>query len=341
MIRSTPCFASLAIILAVSAPVTAQENVYKKGLKSTVWIVQVVGREGNRVSLRTGSGSLIDAKQKLILTNYHVVEDIPDVTVCFPQFDKQGKLIPEKDKYRELLSQIGLKGRVIAKDSTRDLAIVQLPKETPLPRDTPALRLANESPDPGVRVHSIGSPGISEALFNYTDGAVKSVAHKEWKAMHRPNDPNPLQLSARVITTSSGTNKGDSGGPLMNDKAELIGVTQGGSFGGGDANPVSYFIDVSEVRYVLKNAKLKLTTPSATMAADSPAKVERPAATTTSDTTTSDADRKEHQAASKLELAKALAGSKPEKAVERLKEIVKDFSGTKAAEEAKQLLEKK
>ncbi len=326
--------APAAIVFALAVPASAQESVYKKGLKSTVWVVQVVSREGNKLSLRTGSGSVIDAKQKLILTNYHVVEDIPEVTVCFPQFDKQGKLISEKQKYSDLLQQIGIKGRVIAKDSTRDLAIIQLPKETMLPANTPALKLAKDSPEASERVHSIGSPGISVALFNYTEGSVKGVGPKEWSV-------GSLNIKAKVIETNSGTNRGDSGGPLLNEKAELIGVTQGFTSGGANSSPVALFIDVTEVKTLLKNSKIKLTTgTSAAVAADT-LKTEKPATTTSATTTADDLAKKEEQAASRLALAKSLAAAgKPDKAAERYKDIIKQFPGTKAADAAKALLEK-
>src|SRR5947209_1939474 len=101
MVRSLVRLAPLAVALALTAPAAAQESVYKKGLKSTVWIFQITEQVGNRVSYRSGSGSVIDARHKLILTNYHVVADVPEATVCFPQFDKQGHLIPERDKYWE------------------------------------------------------------------------------------------------------------------------------------------------------------------------------------------------------------------------------------------------
>jgi S1-C subfamily serine protease len=325
--------------LALPALVAAQESVYKKAIKSTVWIVQPINRDGKSL-LRTGSGSVIDVKQKLILTNYHVVEDIADATVCFPLFDKQGKLIPEKDKYRAVLNEVGLKGRVIAKDATRDLAVIKLAAEMHLPAGTPALRLGKEAPDPGTHVHSIGSPGISSALFNYTGGDVKSVGQKQWRAMRMPNDPNPLQLSARVIETSSGTNKGDSGGPLMNDRAELVGVTQGVSFGP-DANPVAYFIAVEEVRDMLKKNKITISTATAgaAVAADKP---KDPPMTAAATTPGDDSAKREAEAAGKLELTKdLLKAGKAEKAKERLEEIVKKYAGTKAADEAKALLEKK
>src|SRR5579859_1585043 len=126
---------AVAVLALLPAFSNAEETVYKKALKSTVWIVQPIERQGNKVLLRTGSGSVIDVKQKLLLTNYHVVEDNPDVIICFPIFDKQGKLIPEKEKYNAALKDIGLKGRVIAKDSTKDLAIIKL--EAQLPTGTP------------------------------------------------------------------------------------------------------------------------------------------------------------------------------------------------------------
>src|SRR5262245_2228542 len=150
-------------LLAVPALVSAEENVYKKGLKSTVWIVQEVGRTGNRVSLRTGSGAVIDVQKRLVLTNFHVVGDMKEATVLFPMFDK-GNLIPERDRYMDLIrSGKGIKAKVLFTEPTKDLAVIQL--ET-LPAGAPVIRLAKDSPSPGDRVHSIGSPGISAGLFN-------------------------------------------------------------------------------------------------------------------------------------------------------------------------------
>ena len=67
---------ALAVSLLLISSVAAEENVYKKALKSTVWVVQIEGK-----SLRSGSGSLIDVQKRLILTNFHVVRDRPEVKV--------------------------------------------------------------------------------------------------------------------------------------------------------------------------------------------------------------------------------------------------------------------
>src|SRR5262249_5670986 len=160
-----PCRTRLAVVagfaLAWMAATTsgsarAEENVYKKALKSTVFIMcQVEG------GIAMGSGSLIDADSKLILTNYHVVAGNKDI-IIFPRFDSSGKLIPEKNAYIAMYRNgSGYHvGKVFAEDKTHDLALVQIPE---IPANTPALKLAKESPDPGDKVHSIGSPGASGA----------------------------------------------------------------------------------------------------------------------------------------------------------------------------------
>lgn len=321
---------ALIVLSVVVSPSTAQENVYKKAIKSTVWILQ----PAEMMKLRTGSGSLIDVKQRLVLTNYHVVGNLPEAMVLFPIIDKKGTLVPEREKYFEQFRMgAAIPAKVIHKDSSKDLALLQL---ATLPPGAPALRLAKESPGPGDRVHSIGSPGASGALFNYTDGSVKSVYHKKFKTGSKPNDPNGFEVDATIIETSSLTNKGDSGGPLMNDKAELVGVTQGFMAGDDTTRSISYFIDLSEVRSLLAAKKITISTPAATTASTDTPKPMTPTPMPKVD----DKAKREEAAASKLELAKALASTKPEKAAERYRDIIKQFPETKAAEEAKKLLEK-
>src|SRR5438270_8179170 len=78
----------------------AGKNVYQSTLLSTVWIVvpQEVARRGGVVaySFVSGSGSLIDVPNRLILTNYHVVRESATARVMFPIFSK-GKLVQERE----------------------------------------------------------------------------------------------------------------------------------------------------------------------------------------------------------------------------------------------------
>ncbi len=262
----------------------------------------------------------------------------PDVTIFFPAFDKKGNLIPEREKYLELLcAGGGIDGKVLFTDSSKDLAVIQVGS---MPRGTPALKLAKESPSPGDRIHSIGSPGVSGALFAYTDGSVKAVYHKRMKAQAKANDPDSFLIDAKIIETSSATNRGDSGGPLMNEKAELVGVTQGMLVGGDDVRPISFFVDIGEVRDLLRRHRIALSNgPSSTVAADS-TKHERPAASTHSVSTTAASEKLREKSAQAFLNGARLWVDKPAKMKEIYQEVIEKYPGTKAAAEAKKLLEK-
>ena len=53
------------------------EKVYRQTLRSTVWVISP--RSGGLAA--SGTGSLIDAKKKLVITNYHVVGENDRVIV--------------------------------------------------------------------------------------------------------------------------------------------------------------------------------------------------------------------------------------------------------------------
>lgn len=329
---------AFAIVLACPIVAVADDNVYKKALKSTVWIMQESSREGNRINFRTGSGALIDVQKKLVLTNHHVVGGKPSATVFFPMLDRRGNLVPEREKYMEMKrAGGGINAKVLLSDATRDLAILQLDS---VPRGAPALRLAKESPSPGDRVHSIGSPGVSGALFNYTGGDVKSVYQKTIRFTPTPEDPKGMVLNARIIETNSSTNKGDSGGPLMNDRAELVGVAQS-IVGGNDAftRPVSIFVDLSEIKALLKQHRISLSNaPAATVASDdSDSKKPEKAAATSAPKSKK---QMESEADAKLNGARLFLSSNKKLAGELLQELIEQYPMTTAAAEAKKLLEK-
>ncbi|HET6575489.1 MAG TPA: trypsin-like peptidase domain-containing protein [Fimbriiglobus sp.] len=243
-------------LAALAAPAAAQEptggaKVYREAVPSVVWVHSARDR-----GLATGSGSLIDRGRQLVLTNYHVVEDNPRVKVFFPQF-RDGRPVSEKSYYRDRADRFAIRGRVVAVDKKADLAVIQLDR---VPRGVKAIPIAATSPGPGETVHAIGNTGKSGALWGYVQGTVRQVYRKKWKARLDPN--RVLTFEAKVIETDSPTNPGDSGGPLLNDKGELVGVTQGGAT---DAQLVSTFVDVSEVKQLLA------TRPVHQLRADKPA----------------------------------------------------------------------
>ncbi len=301
------------------------EKIYQRTLRSTVWVVIPV--ESNRA--RTGTGSLIDAHHGLILTNYHVVRDNARAQVYFPIIQK-GKPIAERTAYMKGGKPIP--GKVIAKDSKRDLAFIQLEG---LPPDAKALKLAKDSPSPGQRVHSIGNPSASGALWVYTSGSVRQVYH--YKYMSGKDGDGGFEVDARIVETQSPTNPGDSGGPLVNDRGELVGVTQGSRLG---AQAMSMFIDVTEVRDLLHSnrnlAKLPPPPPE-----EKPKEVQTTSDKLKEKSEEDPAAKKERDAARQLKYVKEfIYDGKKNLARKHCNEIISQFPGTMAAKEAKQLLEK-
>ena len=108
----------------------------------------------------------------------------------------------------------------------------------------------------------------------YSPGSVKAVYPKKWDVM---DHEGPMHFEATVVETTSPVNPGDSGGPLVNSFGELVAVTQGGISSMGT---ISYFIDLSEVRKVLKAKNIRITTPpaAAVAATDGEPKGEDPGA---------------------------------------------------------------
>lgn len=246
-------FAILALVLGLLPPLSAHEPsggaaIYKKAIPSVVWIHSTRSN-----GMATGSGALIDKDARLVLTNYHVVEENPKATIFFPQF-RDGSPIPEKVYYTDRTARLGINGKVLALDKGADLAIIQLES---VPKTIPAIPLAKGSPGPGDTVHSIGNPGKSGALWGYVKGGVRNVYRKKWKA---DLGKKVVTFEAKVIETDSATNPGDSGGPLLNDKGELVGVTQGGAT---NAQLVSFFIDLSEVKQLLATRPIREAITSA------------------------------------------------------------------------------
>jgi hypothetical protein len=231
---------TLGLVASIRAdPDDAGVRVYRNTLKSTAWV------QSNRgSSLATGTGSLIDRRRQLILTNYHVVGDIDRATVFFPAY-RDGRPVAEKSYYTQRARELGIRGKVVARDKRADIALIQIER---VPDFAQALSLAPAPVQPGQTVHSLGNPGKSDALWVYTPGRVRQVYHKKWRAKIEDRIVN---FEAQVVETDSPTNPG---GPLVNDRGELVAVTEGGAL---DAQLLSTFIDVSEVQRLLNTPEVR------------------------------------------------------------------------------------
>jgi serine protease Do len=219
-------------IVSFSKPLSAKEArvIFKATLRSTAWVIQPNGDDAG-----TGTGWLVSKKDKLLITNRHVVGSHEKVWVVFPEY-RNGKVIAERNYYARNGRPIA--GKVVHTDQRRDLAVIQL---STVPDGVRELKLASESPDPGEAIHSIGNPGFSGALWVYTHGRVRSVYLDE-------ATKGDKEFNARVVESDAAINPGDSGGPVVNDSGELVGVHRAFVSKG---RLISRSIDVSEVKAFL------------------------------------------------------------------------------------------
>ena len=132
-------------------------KVYKKTSRGVVWIENFLPQGAGQLE---GSGFLIDKPRRLVVTNYHVTKDEETMNVYFPAREGDGDLIDDRDYYqnnRDALAKIGYYavGRTIAKDSSKDLAILSLKS---VPETSTELELSLQDPKVGAGLNIMGNP---------------------------------------------------------------------------------------------------------------------------------------------------------------------------------------
>jgi hypothetical protein len=109
-------------------------------------------------------------------------------------------------------------------------------------------------------------------------------------------------------------------------------VTQGGVTAQGT---ISYFIDLSEVRKVLAEKRIRIQSPSVASATIEPKSDEN----SEKQSVVAEADKQEMLAQNKLNFAEQYR-DRPSRYKEKLQDVVKQFPDTKAAKQAKEILAK-
>jgi serine protease Do len=176
-----------------------------------------------------GSGFIID-KNGYILTNNHVVEDATSIEVKL-------STMRDEDPY-------GLSAKVIGRDELSDTALLQL-TDMPKTELVPAKFGDSSQMAPGDWVMAIGNPfGLSNTV---TVGVVSAVGRQTPVSSGRYED---------FIQTDAAINRGNSGGPLLNVRGEVIGINTmivtdspiqgmgGGNVGIGFAVPINTVRDL-------------------------------------------------------------------------------------------------
>ena len=163
----------------------------------------IFGRTNRRSQIGSGSGVIISS-DGYIITNHHVIETAEDIQVT----------TNDNQSYN---------AKIIGSDEQNDIALLKIDTSDELPY---AVFGDSDSTQIGEWVLAVGNP------FNLTSTVTAGII----SAKSRSLDPTG-RTTQSYIQTDAAVNPGNSGGALINNKGELIGIntaiqTQTGSYVG-------------------------------------------------------------------------------------------------------------
>jgi len=224
-------------LLLSSSAAFANEWVYQDTLRSTIWILKK-----NPDSISNGTGVLVDAERKLVLTNAQVVGDGLGLLCFFPDFrDDRPQL--ERQHYLNNVQRLGVTGKIIAVDQRRDLALVELDR---LPEGVLVMRLAEKSVAPGEKLHAIGNLRNSDSLWYWCDGVTRTVYNKRLRI-------NGGETQLRVVEANWLLLPRADSEVIVNDGGELVAITT--TFSTSRTQRKTLHLDTAEVKKFLTNVQ--------------------------------------------------------------------------------------
>ena len=172
----------------------------------------------------TGSGTIIDAEKKLVVTNLHVV---------------QGALQSGGTVEIMLSSGESSKATLVGYDQENDIAVLKLSDKVP---EVVAVPFGDSSRlEIGQRVFAIGNPfGLYRSL---TSGIVSSLD----RTMKTGNGTALRDL----IQTDAAINPGNSGGPLLDSDGRLIGINTAILSQSGSSAGIGFAVPINNIRRIL------------------------------------------------------------------------------------------
>jgi S1-C subfamily serine protease len=206
---------------------TAEERrnieVYERSNRSVVNIMTRTVRPDFlfriEVAEGSGSGSVLD-EQGHILTNLHVIDGAELIRVT----------LHTGETYEATL---------VGQDPLNDIAVLRIAAP---PGDLVPVRLGNAARlRVGQRIYAIGNPfGLERTL---TTGIISSL--------NRTLPSRNERRMRAIIQIDAALNRGNSGGPLLNSRGELIGMNTAIASSTGENTGVGFAIPVSTIRRVV------------------------------------------------------------------------------------------
>jgi serine protease Do len=178
-------------------------------------LLDMLRRQARRPARGVGSGFIVDSKG-YILTNQHVVQGATRITV-------------------RLQSGEEFRGTVKGIDEETDVAVIKIDAA----REFPTVKLGNsDEAEVGDWVLAIGSPfGLEQTV---TAGI---ISKKERRAP-------PFTSFQQFLQTDAAINRGNSGGPLVNMRGEVIGINSQIATSTGDYNGIGFALPSNEAAFV-------------------------------------------------------------------------------------------
>src|SRR5688500_1104633 len=180
-------------------------------------LLDMLRRHARRPSRGVGSGFVVDPKG-VILTNYHVVEHMTGIMVKLQSGEQLG-------------------GTVVSSDEETDIAVIKVNAG----RDLPAVNFGNsDDMQVGDWVLAIGSPfGLEQTV---TAGIIST----------KERQTDQSASFRRFIQTDAAINRGNSGGPLVNMRGEVIGINSQIATSTGDYNGIGFALPTNIASSVYK-----------------------------------------------------------------------------------------
>jgi len=214
--RVEPAVVNIETITAATE-VSEKDNPDKDDQSSSNPLLDLFRRQARRPARGVGSGFIVSPKG-YILTNEHVVEGSSRIIVG----------LQSGEKYR---------GRVIGIDKETDVAVVKIDA----PQDLPIVTLADSNAaQVGDWVLAIGSPfGLDQTV---TAGIISKIERE-----------SPFFSNfQRFLQTDAAINRGNSGGPLVNMRGEVIGINSQIATSTGDYNGIGFALPAGEANFVYR-----------------------------------------------------------------------------------------
>jgi serine protease Do len=215
--RVEPAVVNIETMTAAAEVAVDKDSEDKDDQLSNNPLLDMFRRQARRPSRGVGSGFIVSPKG-YILTNEHVVEGSSRIIVG----------LQSGEKYR---------GRVVGIDEETDVAVVKIDAAQDLP--TVTLGDSNAA-QVGDWVLAIGSPfGLDQTV---TAGI---ISKKERETPFFTNFQRFLQTDAAI-------NRGNSGGPLVNMRGEVIGINSQIATSTGDYNGIGFALPAVEANFVYR-----------------------------------------------------------------------------------------